>query len=157
MTLAHTNTSEIISCIGQVASDTEGITGTNQRYHHKLCRWTEPDPCCHTRHLRSLRSQKTKSSRPTQCASKTGVGTTGLFLCCNAGGGLRDVFSAYSYDSNHSDILRNPPSVTQGRCDLTQTIYTGKWETWVRPRRARRVYYTTSLAYETEIESGGCA
>jgi len=30
---------------------------------------------------------------------------------------------------------------------------------WVRSRRARRVYYisTTSLEYETEIESGGCA
>ena len=28
---------------------------------------------------------------------------------------------------------------------------------WVRSRRARRVYYKTSLAYETEIESGGCA
>ena len=27
----------------------------------------------------------------------------------------------------------------------------------MRSRRARRVYYTTSLEYETEIESGGCA
>jgi len=28
---------------------------------------------------------------------------------------------------------------------------------WVSSRRARCVYYTTSLEYETEIESGGCA
>ena len=28
---------------------------------------------------------------------------------------------------------------------------------WVRSRRARRVYYTTSLEHETEIESCGCA
>ena len=27
----------------------------------------------------------------------------------------------------------------------------------VRSRRARRVYYTTSLKHETEIETGGCA
>ena len=51
---------------------------------HKLCRQTEPDPCCHTQHLRSQRSQKTMSGRPTQFASKTGVGTTGFFLCSNA-------------------------------------------------------------------------
>ena len=31
-----------------------------------------------------LRSQKTMSSRPTQFASKTGVGTTGRFLCSNS-------------------------------------------------------------------------
>ena len=37
------------------------------------CRKTEPDPSCHTQHLRSLRSQKTMSSRPTQFASETGV------------------------------------------------------------------------------------
>jgi len=36
-----------------------------------------------TQHLRSLRSQKTMSGLPTQFASKTGVGTTGLFLCSN--------------------------------------------------------------------------
>ena len=29
------------------------------------------------------------SSRPTQFASKTGVGTTGLFLCSNGGGGYQ--------------------------------------------------------------------
>ena len=27
----------------------------------------------------------------------------------------------------------------------------------MRSRRAQRVYYTTSLEYETEIESGACA
>ena len=27
----------------------------------------------------------------------------------------------------------------------------------MRSRRARRVYFTTSLEYETEIENGGCA
>jgi len=48
---------------------------------HKICRWTEPDPCCHTQHLRYLRSQKTMSSRPSQFASKTGDETPGLFLC----------------------------------------------------------------------------
>jgi len=49
-----------------------------------LCGKAEPDPCCHTQHLRSLRSQKTMSSRPIQFASRTGVGTTGLFLSTNA-------------------------------------------------------------------------
>jgi len=55
---------------------------------HKLCSSAEPYPCCHTQHLRSLRSQKTMSGRPTQFASKTGVGTTGLFLCSDALYGL---------------------------------------------------------------------
>jgi len=40
-----------------------------------------PDPCCHTQHLRSLRSQRTMSSRPTQLASQTGVGTLQDFSC----------------------------------------------------------------------------
>jgi len=34
------------------------------------------EPCCHTQHLRSLRSQKTMSSRPTQFAFRTRVGTS---------------------------------------------------------------------------------
>jgi len=45
----------------------------------------EPDPCWHAQHLRSLRSEKTMSGRPSQFASKTGVGTTGRFQCSNAG------------------------------------------------------------------------
>ena len=48
---------------------------------HKLCSQTEPNPCCKPHHLRPLRSHKTMSGRLTQCASKTGVGTTRLVLC----------------------------------------------------------------------------
>jgi len=51
---------------------------------HKLCSSAEPDPCCHTQRLQSLRFRKTMSGRPTQFASKTGVGTAGRFLCSNA-------------------------------------------------------------------------
>jgi len=42
------------------------------------------NPCCKPQHLRSLRSQKTMSGRLTRCASKTGLGTTGPFVCSNA-------------------------------------------------------------------------
>jgi len=48
--------------------------------------------------LRSLHSQKTMSGRPTQFASKTGVGTiTGLFMCSNSNGGVHlfIVFTCY--------------------------------------------------------------
>jgi len=48
-------------------------------WRHKLSGSAERNPCCNPQHLRSLRSQKMKSGRPTQCASITGVGTTGLF------------------------------------------------------------------------------
>jgi len=40
-----------------------------------------PTPCCKIQHLRSLCFQKTMWGRPTQYASKTGVGTTERFLC----------------------------------------------------------------------------
>jgi len=36
-------------------------------------------------------------------------------------------------------------------------VYITKVRDRVRSRRARHVYYTTSLEYETEIEGGGCA
>jgi len=36
-------------------------------------------------------------------------------------------------------------------------VYTTERKGQVRARRARRVYYTTSLEYETEIEGGRCA
>jgi len=39
----------------------------------------------------------------------------------------------------------------------TQMCIYRKVGDWVRSRRARRVEYTTSLEYETEIESGGGA
>ena len=67
----------------------DGADATQQGARRSCARQDTPPPllcaclCCHTHHLRSLRSQKTMSSRPTQFASKTGVGATGLFLCSN--------------------------------------------------------------------------